>query len=169
MIALFSFLTIVTLSIIVIRIGAIALDLTGLPNEVATFQAQSAFSGTGYTTSEAESIVNHPARRKIVRILIMFGSAGLTSTIATFILTFIGESNQSMIFRFCFLSIGVLIIYILSRSQLLCRAMRVLILKILKRHTSLYVIDYQEVFGLSKGYTFSRFKVKKTAGWIVKH
>ena len=165
MIALFSLLTIITLSIIVIRIGAIALELTGLPSEIAAFQAQSAFSGTGYTTSESESIVNHPVRRRIVRILIMFGSAGLTSTIATFILTFIGESNQSITLRFCFLSLGVLIIYILSRSQSLYQTMKVLILKMLKRHTSLHIIDYQEVFGLSKGYTIARFKVKKNS-WM---
>ena len=165
MIALFSLLTIITLSIVVIRIGAIALELTGLPSEVAAFQAQSAFSGTGYTTSEAESVVNHPVRRKIVRVLILLGSAGLTSTIATFILTFIGESNQSITFRFCFLSIGIFIIYLLSRSQSLYRAMKMLILKMLKRYTSLHVIDYQEVFGLSKGYTISKFKVKKNS-WM---
>ena len=40
-----------------------ALKLNGLSAEVATFQAQSAFSGAGFTTSESEAIVSHPLRR----------------------------------------------------------------------------------------------------------
>ena len=99
MVAIAGLLTIVILSVTVIRIGSIALELTGLSPEVAAFQAQSAFSGTGFTTSESDSIVTHPVRRKIVRILILFGSVGLTSTIATFLLTFLVESNQSMASR----------------------------------------------------------------------
>ena len=83
MVALISLLVIITLSIVAVRIGAIALELTGLSPEIASFQAQSAFSGAGFTTSEAEVIVSHPVRRRIVRILILFGSAGLTTSIAT--------------------------------------------------------------------------------------
>jgi len=49
MIALFTLLTIVLMPIIVVRIGAIALELTGLSPEIASFQAQSAFSGAGFT------------------------------------------------------------------------------------------------------------------------
>lgn len=42
MLALFSLLIIISLSILVIRIGATALELTGLSPDVAAFQAQSA-------------------------------------------------------------------------------------------------------------------------------
>lgn len=51
MIALVSLLIIVALPIIVVRIGAIALELTSLSSEIASFQAQSAFSGAGFTTT----------------------------------------------------------------------------------------------------------------------
>ena len=64
MIAIAGLLTIVILSITVVRIGGIALELTGLSPEVATFQAQSAFSGAGFTTAESESIVTHPNKEK---------------------------------------------------------------------------------------------------------
>ena len=54
MFALISLLVVIVVSIIIIRIGAVALEMTGLSKETATFQAQSAFSGTGFTTSESE-------------------------------------------------------------------------------------------------------------------
>ena len=62
-------LIILAISLTTVRIGAIALELTGLSYEVAAFQAQSAFSGAGFTTSESENIVAHAVRRKIIRIL----------------------------------------------------------------------------------------------------
>lgn len=37
----------IAISMLVVRIGAIALQMTGLSADVASFQAQSAFSGVG--------------------------------------------------------------------------------------------------------------------------
>ncbi len=71
------------LSAIAARIGAIALELTGLPEEQADFQSISAFSGVGYTTKEAEYALSHPERRKIIKRLIQLGSVGVITTIAT--------------------------------------------------------------------------------------
>ncbi|MGM5488143.1 MAG: hypothetical protein ACQESG_04300 [Nanobdellota archaeon] len=45
-----SFLIVILFSLIVIKIGAIALEATGLSKDIAQFQAQSAFSGVGFTT-----------------------------------------------------------------------------------------------------------------------
>jgi len=73
MVALFSLLIIISLSIIVVRVGAVALELTGLSSEIASFQAQSAFSGVGFTTTESEALVSHPVRRRIIRGLILLG------------------------------------------------------------------------------------------------
>lgn len=71
-------------SFVVVRIGAIAFQLTGLEWSLAKFQALSCFSGTGFTTREAELIVGHPRRRKIASILMVLGNAGLVMLIATF-------------------------------------------------------------------------------------
>ena len=71
-------------SFIVVRIGAIAFQLTGLEWSLAKFQALSCFSGTGFTTREAELIVGHPKRRRIASMLMVFGNAGLVMLIATF-------------------------------------------------------------------------------------
>jgi precorrin-6B methylase 1 len=73
MLAIFSLLFIITLSVVIVRIGAVALELTGLSPEISSFQAQSAFSGVGFTTRESEAIVTHPARRRIIRTIIMLG------------------------------------------------------------------------------------------------
>ena len=71
-------------SFIVVRIGAIAFQLTGLEWSLAKFQALSCFSGTGFTTRESELIVGHPKRRKIASMLMVLGNAGLVMLIATF-------------------------------------------------------------------------------------
>ena len=160
MIALFGLLTVVILSIIVVRIGAIALELTGLSPEVAAFQAQSAFSGVGFTTSESEVIVSHPVRRKIIRILILLGSVGITSSIATFILTFVGQTMETAVFRALILLLGLVVIYAFSRSNIIYRVMKILITKALERWTKIRVYDYEQVLGLGRGYTISRIVVK---------
>jgi hypothetical protein len=77
------FMTLIV-SFIVVRIGAIAFELTGLEWSLAKFQALSCFTGTGFTTKEAELITGNPQRRRIASVLIVFGHAGLVTLIATF-------------------------------------------------------------------------------------
>jgi Trk-type K+ transport system membrane component len=67
----------------VVRIGAIAFQVTGLEWSVAKFQALSCFSGTGFTTKESELITSDKQRRKIATILIILGNAGFVIMIAT--------------------------------------------------------------------------------------
>lgn len=165
MLALFSLLTIIILSIVVVRIGAIALELTGLSSEVASFQAQSAFSGVGFTTTESEVIVTHPVRRRIIRILILLGGAGITSSIATLILTFIGQTGRSVLIRGGILLCGLGVIFFFARSKYIYRIMKKIIIKALGRWTRLHIYDYEQMLGLSKGYTISRISVKENS-WL---
>jgi hypothetical protein len=85
----------ICISYLIVRIGAIALEMTGMERSRARFQALSAFSGTGFTTREAESVVNNPRRRKIVTYLMIMGNAGIVSVIATLILSL----RESGVFR----------------------------------------------------------------------
>jgi hypothetical protein len=78
------FLMIIAISFIIVRIGAVAFELTGLESSLARFQALSCFTGTGFTTKEAELITGNPQRRRIASILIVLGHAGLVTMIATF-------------------------------------------------------------------------------------
>lgn len=76
MVAIASLLVIVTISVVVTRVATSALELTGVSRELATFQARSAYTGVGFTTEEAEAVVTHPIRRRIVLNLMLLGNAG---------------------------------------------------------------------------------------------
>jgi len=165
MVALFSLLTIIVLSIIVVRIGGIALELTGLSPDVASFQAQSAFSGVGFTTQESEVIVTHPVRRKIIRILILLGSAGITSSIATLVLTFVGQSPRTILIRGSILGIGSAFIFLFARSRYIYNFMKKIITKALEKWTTVKIYDYEQMLGLSRGYTISRITVRENS-WL---
>ncbi len=160
MVAVFSLLTIIVLSIVVVRIGAIALELTGLSPEVAVFQAQSAFSGVGFTTTESESIVTHPVRRRIIRLLILLGGAGITSSIATLVLTFIGQSGRNILIRGEILFAGLVVIFLSARSRFIYRIMKRVITRALTKWAAVRIYDYEQMLGLSKGYTISRITVR---------
>ena len=92
MLSIVSLLLVIFLSILITRIGTIALTHTGLTRQSAKFQARSTFSGAGFTTSESEMVVNHPVRRKIVMILILIGNAGIVAAMSSLILTFVPRS-----------------------------------------------------------------------------
>jgi len=78
------FIFTIIVSFIAVRIGAIAFQLTGLEWSLAKFQSLSCFSGTGFTTKEAELITGNPQRRRIASVLMVFGNAGLVTLVATF-------------------------------------------------------------------------------------
>jgi len=168
MIALFSLFTIIVLSILVVRIGAIALELTGLSPEIAAFQAQSAFSGVGFTTSESEMIVTHPVRRRIVRILILLGSAGITSSMAALVLTFLGGSGKDMAVRGGQLAAGVLVIFLISQLRVVNILMKRIILRALRRWTKLHIYDYEQLLGLGHGYAISRIRIHERSPFVDK-
>ena len=89
MVAAFSLLIIFAVSFFFVRLAAVALRLTGLPEQNARFQAMSALTGTGYTTTEAEMIVNYPIRRKIIAWLMVFGNLGIVSVLSTLMISFV--------------------------------------------------------------------------------
>jgi len=161
MIALVSLLIIVALSIIVVRIGAIALELTGLSTEIASFQAQSAFSGAGFTTTESEAMVTHPVRRRIIRILILLGGAGVTTSMATLVLAFVGQTGRGVLVRVEILLLGLLSITLFACSKHVYNMMKILITKALERWTTLRIYDYEQLFGLGEGYAIAKITIKK--------
>lgn len=65
--------------LLVFWFGSIAFEATGMERRKARFQALSALTGTGFTTGEAELVVNYPRRRSIATWLIFLGNAGILS------------------------------------------------------------------------------------------
>jgi hypothetical protein len=72
--------------LLVFWLGSIALEATGMERAKSRFQALSAISNSGFTTREAESIVNHPKRRRVVAWLIFLGNAGIMSFLILLVL-----------------------------------------------------------------------------------
>lgn len=94
---------------VVVTIGAFALQLTGMEPHAARFQALSAFTGTGFTTAEAERVVRHKGRRRIVSILMMLGAAGLLTIVATMVVAF-GKAEG---YRGFLIHIGIIVLTVL--------------------------------------------------------
>lgn len=164
--ALVSVLLVLSLSLLVNRIATIALTLTGLSREAAQFQARSAFTGSGFTTHEAERVVGHPVRRRIVMWLMLLGNAGIVTAISSLMLTFInlGESD-SWLLRGVLLLAGLLLLWWVAQSSWIDRGISRLIRKALRRWTELDVRDYAGLLHLSGEYTVTELEVQES-DWL---
>lgn len=108
---LFPTLIAILISFLFVRAAAIALMMTGLDKRKARFQALSAFSGTGFTTKEAELIVNHPRRRKIVTWLMIMGNAGIVMVIVTATSSLATSRGYQLPVNVLVLAVGIFLIY----------------------------------------------------------
>ena len=114
---LFPTLLAILISFLFVRGASIALMMTGLDKNKARFQALSAFSGTGFTTKESETIVNHPQRRKIVRYLMIMGNAGIVTVIVTATSSFATSEGYQLPVNLLILIVGILLIYRLAKYR----------------------------------------------------
>jgi hypothetical protein len=154
MVALVSFLLVLTLSIIGERVATVALILTGLSRDAARFQARSAFTGSGFTTSEAEAVMSHPARRRIVMLLMGMRHVEIITGVSTLVLSFIGvESSREGVLRGLLLVAGLVALAIAASSKWIDQRLTKLIAWALRRWTSLDARDYTSLLGLTNGYT----------------
>ena len=145
---------------LVIRIGTVAFSMTGLSEEVARFQSLSAFSGTGFTTDEAETIVTNPARRRIAALLIRLGAIGVVSSVATLLLSFVG-AGEATPERLLVLGLGIFALLALARSRAFNSVLTPLIGRLLARYTSLEVRDYADLLHLREDYRIVELDIRK--------
>lgn len=156
------------ISILITRIASIALTHTGLSRESSKFQARSAFTGVGFTTSESEKVVNHPLRRKILLLLMILGNAGIISGIASLIIGFTGiEKSVSTWIKIGALVTGIILLWYLANSRWVDRGLSKLINKILKQFDRLDVKDYSSLLHLSGEFRISEIPVEETH-WLCK-
>ncbi len=102
------------LSYLVVRAGAIALMMTGVDQQKARFQALSAFSRAGFTTREAEAVVNNPRRRRIITWLIILGNAGLVTVIVTATSSVATSEGYNIPITIGVIIVGALLLYLLA-------------------------------------------------------
>lgn len=166
MISIISLLIVVFLSILITRIATIALTHTGMTREAAKFQARSAFSGAGFTTSESEKVVNHPVRRKIVQLLILLGNAGIIVAVSSLILTFVSEGEGlGLGVKVVLLVSGMVLLWGIASSQWADRQLSRYVNHLLSRYTDLAVRDYDSLLHLAGEYRLAELAIQH-ADWL---
>ncbi len=168
------FLIVIGVSFIIVKIGALIFHLTGLPWPLATFQALSCFTGTGFTTRESELITNNPQRRKIASVLIILGHAGLVTLIATFANSL--RTDLVTIYRIPFLNsivpsywvpwvnltiiiFGVYVIYKVVINSRLAARLTVMLKEHLVKKQIIQPVSFEELIGIAGGYGVSRVEI----------
>ncbi len=153
--AALSIFIILSLSIFLIRVASVALRVTGLADSSARFQALSAFTGTGFTTREAESVVNYPIRRSIVSMLMIIGNMGLVTILATVVVSLVrtdGDTTAVIVQMGWLLgSLAVLWFLMLNKraDQILCSVIG----RILESTTFLGTRGFHRLLQVSDGYS----------------
>ena len=163
-----SLLVVVTLGLLITRIATVALTFTGLSRDSARFQARSAFTGVGFTTSESEGILEHPVRRRIIMILMLMGNAGFVTAVSSLMLVFLQTGNQTSMplkWRILLLVCGLVLLWAVASSKWIDRQMSRIIAWALAKWTSLDIKDYPALLRLSSGYSVSELKVNK-GDWV---
>lgn len=159
-------LTVLTLSLLITRLATVALTLTGLSQEAARFQARSAFTGTGFTTAEAENVVTHPVPRRIIMLLMILRSAGIITILISVILSLAQEEHgPDRLQRLLYLCGGLVVLGLLARSRIVDRAMRRVMQWALSRWTGLDTRDYSSLLHLSGDYQVTELHVRED-DWV---
>lgn len=167
MIAIITVVLVLVVSITVTKIASIALTHTGLSKESAKFQARSAFTGVGFTTSESEKVVNNPARRKILLLLMILGNAGIVTGVSSLIIGFVNvDQQQSGWIKITVLVTSIVLLWNLANSKWFDRKMSNVVSRYLKRYTELDVNDYTSLLHLSGEYRISEMGIDK-GHWLV--
>ena len=155
---------------IIVRIGAIAFQLTGLEWSLAKFQSLSCFSGTGFTTRESELIVGDKRRRRIASVLMVLGNAGLVTLIATAASALNPEQNIIPLLKDNFfntpinlavLAIALFLVYkVFTNRKITGKLTRYLRRRIVKQEL-LKPVSFEELLMLTGGYGISRIEVSE--------
>ncbi len=169
-IGLAAFFVVLGLSLVITRLATTALRMTGLSWDVAHFQARSAFTGTGFTTKEAENVVDHPVRRRIISLLMIVRSAGLITIIISLILSFAEQGAEfSRLYRLLGLIAGVAVLWFVTRSKYLEKPLQRIMEKALRRWTTLDIRNFTELLKLSGKYHVTVFSVQEGDWLAEKH
>tara|TARA_R110001592_G_scaffold164020_1_gene397996 strand:+ start:2568 stop:3245 length:678 start_codon:yes stop_codon:yes gene_type:complete len=157
----------IIISMLIVRAGAIALMMTGMSFDQAKFQALSAFSGTGFTTREAERVVKHAQRRKVVTWLMILGNAGIVTMIVTATSSFANTKGLEVGVNALFLMFSIWLIYLVTKHSPLTRYWEVFARKHLAR-LKLFDEDaaVDEMLHITEGYGVVRIQLLENSLFI---
>jgi hypothetical protein len=164
--AIGSLLLIVAVSLVVTRVATVILTATGLSRQVARFQARSAFTGAGFTTSESEEVLSHPLRRRVVMTLMLLGNAGIVASVGSLMIGFTrGRGGDAQWIKLGELAGGLIALVWISRSQFVDRRLNSLIRAALRRFTDVETSDRDDLLELAGEYAVSEVAVDE-GEWI---
>lgn len=160
-------LVVAILSLLITRVATIALTVTGMARPSARFQARSALTGVGFTTTESESVVVHPTRRRIIMALMLVGNAGLVTALAGMLAGFLrAETASEILVKVAFLVGGLGLVYAASLSGRVDRFLSRQIGRVLSRYTDLQVRDYEAMLHISGDYEVKEM-LARPGSWLV--
>jgi len=165
--ALISFFIVLIISLLIIRIAGVALMVTGMAREAAKFEARSAWTGTGFTSSESEQVVRHPVRRQIITFLMILRNAGLVGAASTLIISFVNiqQGEGEGLEKLSYLLAGLLILWLVAKSQLVDRWLTNFIAKLLNKFTDLETRDHSSLLSLGGDYDIREVNIS-SENWI---
>jgi len=171
------FITVLVVSFLVVRIGAIAFQLTGLEWSLAKFQALSCFTGTGFTTKEAELITNNPRRRRIASVIMVLGNAGFITMIATFanslrpraivekldipLLPFSIPNSALPWINLTITAVAIYIIYKFFTNTKVARRLTSVLRKHITRKKIIKSVSFEELTVVTGGYGVSKIEIRE--------
>jgi hypothetical protein len=152
---------IIIIFFLIVRIATVILKLTGLDEKTARFQAISAFTGTGFTTKEAEIILVDEIRRKTVSVLMILGKVGIVSVIASLFVSF-GKDNLFNDLRKILILCGfILILYRLTTLEGFSRWLNRFIERRVVAKGIVKLKTLEELFRLPEGYGIAYLTITK--------
>jgi len=158
MIAALLVIATILVSAFIVRIGAVAFEMTGLDREKAMFQALSCFTGTGFTTREAELVAGNRYRRRIASALMIFGNAGLVTIITTFVVSARRDVTESLR-NFAIIAAGVAVITLVFKQQKIMGKISSAAKNWLHKRTDIEITDVVEILHQAEGYGVASLRV----------
>lgn len=117
MYAVATFLVVAVFTMMFGRLTTGALIATGVPPDTASFQARSALNGVGFTTIEAETVVNHATRRKIIATTMFVGSLGTPTLVVSVLVGFVAPGPGSITERTLVITSGLILIAMVAINR----------------------------------------------------
>ena len=165
MLAITTLLVVVATSLLITRVATVILTATGMAKQTARFQARSAFTGAGFTTTESERVLQHPVRRRVIMALMLLGNAGIVAAASALILGFKSGAAGAQGLRVLELGLGMLALVYLSRSRWVDQRLNRLISNLLGRYTDLPTRDLDALLDLSGPFEVSELAVA-AGDWV---
>ncbi len=159
MVAIVALLIAVLIGLLITRFATIALVSTGMSKQYARFQARSAFTGVGFTTNEAERVVNHPVRRRVILTLMLLGNAGIATVVATLLLGFSDSGGSEMAARGLVLVLGLAGIWLLAASPWVDRRVRRIFASFVSDDDDAHVRDYAGLLKVGADYDIGELHI----------